>query len=482
MGIIKKVGGIINKYHMLAHGDHVLVGLSGGPDSVCLLTVLNRLKPELGISLSAAYIDHGLRPDEIPYEIELCRDLCSSMDMPFITRPIDVKSYMEEKKLNKQEAARELRYKALDETAVEKAANKVALGHNADDQAETIIMRLFRGAGPSGLSGIPPIRSQKSVGATISGDPHREDGRQKVDIIRPLIEIERHEIEDFLETEGIGFVIDSSNLGQEYLRNKIRHLIIPAAKKINMDVVKTLSRTADIFRDEERYFEILVTKTLMKLITRKTDNAIELFLCPLEAMDAVMLRRVLRRAIDETKGLHGIGFIHIEEIMSLIKSGKSGDRIYLPKDIRVIKGYSTIIITSEKPTKLGAYVIDSPGETIVKESSIVLHSAIMGVDEVKDYGDAQKSAIIDADKVHFPMTIRGRLQGDFFYPLGFGKKKKLQDYFVDEKIPRDERDAVPLLISGNNIVWVIGYRLDERYRVDKNTKRVLKFEVKPLKI
>lgn len=461
MEIIKKVRETINKYHMLVQGDHVLVGLSGGPDSVCLLTILHRLKPEFGIHISAAYIDHGLRPDEIPYEIELCRDTCSSMNIPFTTRPIDVKSYIKENKLNKQEAARELRYNALDEIATEKAANKIALGHNADDQAETIIMRLFRGTGPSGLSGIPPVRKY---------------------IIRPLIEIERNDIEDFLETEGIGFAVDSSNLKREYLRNKIRYLIIPEARKINMDVVNTISRTADIFRDEERYFEILVTKTLMKLITRKTDNSIELFLGPLEAMDTVILRRVLRRAIDETKGLHGIGFIHVEEIMSLIKSGKSGDRIYLPKDIRVIKGYSTILITSGKPIKLVAYVIDSPGETIVKESSMVIHSAIMGIDEVKDYGDAKKIAVIDADKVHFPMTIRGRLHGDFFYPLGFGKKKKLQDYFVDEKIPRDERDAVPLLISGNNIVWVIGYRLDERYRVDKDTKRVLKFEVKPLRI
>lgn len=456
---------------MLAQGDHVLVGLSGGPDSVCLLTILHRLKPEFGIYISAAYIDHGLRPDEIPYEIELCRDLCSSMDIPFITRPIDVKTYMKEKNLNKQQAARDLRYNALDEIAVEKAANKIALGHNVDDQAETIIMRLFRGAGPSGLCGMPPIRSQKS-----------KIKSQKVDIIRPLIEIERINIEDFLETEGIGFVIDSSNLKRDYLRNKIRHLIIPEARKINMDVLKTISRTADIFRDEERYFEILVTKTLMKLITRKTDNAIELFMGPLEAMDTVILRRVLRRAIDETKGLQGISFIHIEEIISLIKSGKSGDRIYLPKDIRVIKGYSTLIITSEKPTKLSTYVIDSPGETIVKESSMVIRFIIMGIDEVKDYGDAQKFAVIDADKVHFPLIIRGRLQGDFFYPLGFGKKKKLQDYFVDEKIPRDERDAVPLLICGSNIVWVIGYRLDERYKVDKDTKRVLKLEIRPLKI
>jgi tRNA(Ile)-lysidine synthase len=446
---------------MLAHGDHVLIGLSGGPDSVCLLTIINKLKHELGVHLSAAYIDHGLRPDETPYEIDFCRDLCNSLGMPFITRSIDVKSYVKEKKLNKQEAARELRYRVLNEIAAETAANKIALGHNADDQSETILMRLFRGTGPSGLSGIPPVRRH---------------------IIRPLIEVERIEIEKFLEDEGMGFVIDSSNLKHEYLRNKIRHLIIPAIKNINRDIIKTLSRTADIFRDEERYFEIIVTKTLMKLITRKTDKTIEIFLGPLEAMDTVILRRVLRRAIDETKGLHGISFIHIEEIMSLIKSGKSGDRIYLPKDIRVIKGYSTLILTSEKPARLGTYSIDSPGEIIVTESSVVLRSATMGIDEVKDYGDAQKCAVIDADKVHFPLIIRGRLHGDFFYPMGFGKRKKLQDYFVDEKIPRDERDAVPLLVCGNNIVWVIGYRLDDRYKVDKDTERVLKFEIKPLKI
>ncbi len=461
MDIIEKVKETVQKYHMLAHGDHVLIGLSGGPDSVCLLTIINKLKHELGVHLSAAYIDHGLRPDETPYEIDFCRDLCNSLGMPFITRSIDVKSYVKEKKLNKQEAARELRYRVLNEIAAETAANKIALGHNAGDQSETILMRLFRGTGPSGLSGIPPVRRH---------------------IIRPLIEVERIEIEKFLEDEGMGFVIDSSNLKHEYLRNKIRHLIIPAIKNINRDIIKTLSRTADIFRDEERYFEIIVTKTLMKLITRKTDKTIEIFLGPLEAMDTVILRRVLRRAIDETKGLHGISFIHIEEIMSLIKSGKSGDRIYLPKDIRVIKGYSTLILTSEKPARLGTYSIDSPGEIIVTESSVVLRSATMGIDEVKDYGDAQKCAVIDADKVHFPLIIRGRLHGDFFYPMGFGKRKKLQDYFVDEKIPRDERDAVPLLVCGNNIVWVIGYRLDDRYKVDKDTERVLKFEIKPLKI
>lgn len=470
MSIIDKVRNTINKYSMLSQWNHVLVALSGGPDSACLLTVLNALKSEFNIHLHAAYIDHGLRPLETPREIESCKKLCASLGIPFTTGYIDVKSYAKEKKLNKQEAARELRYNALNEIAAEKTADRIALGHNANDQAETVLMRLIRGTGSAGLSGMPPIRSQKSG-----------IGGQKVDLIRPLIEIERHEIEDFLKREGIGFMIDSSNMKHEYSRNKIRHLVIPAIRDINTDVIHTLSRTADIFRDEERYFEILATKTLMRLITRKTSNTIELFLSPMETMDTVILRRTLRRAIEETRGIRGIGFIHIEDIINLVKHGKSGNRLYLPNGRRVIKGYSTLIITSEKPAKLGTCIVDSPGEIALKEPSMVIHSRIIGIDEMEDYGDGGKSAAIDADKVHFPMIIRARLPGDFFYPYGFGKRKKLQDYLVDEKIPRDERDTVPLLTCGNNIVWVMGHRLDDRYKVDKKTKRVLKLEIKPLK-
>lgn len=466
MDIIERVKKTIRKYYMLSQGDHVLVGLSGGPDSVCLLTILHRLN-EPGVALSAVYIDHGLRPHETPDEIEFCADICNSMNIRFITQHINVKSYAKEKGLSKQEAARELRYDILCRIAVEKGDNKIALGHNADDQAETVIMRLLRGAGPSGLSGIPPVR-------VIGG--------KQLCIIRPLIETERVEIENFLGNEGIGFIVDSSNLGHTYLRNRIRHTLIPGIKDINKEFINAILRTSDIFRDEERYFELLVTKALMKLISRKTDSAIELFSGPLEIMDTVLLRRVLRRAIDETKGLRAIGFVHIEDMLHLIKSGNSGDRIYLPKGIRVIKGYSTLIITSKQPVRLGAYTVEVPGELVLKESSMVVRSAVVGIGEAEDCGDGKNNAVIDADKVSLPLTIRGRSDGDCFYPAGFGRRKKLQDYFVDEKVPRDERDAIPLLISGNDIAWVMGYRMDERYRLDKDTKRVIKFEIKPMKI
>lgn len=469
MLLTDKIRHTLKKYSMLSAGDHVLVGLSGGPDSVCLLTVLHMLRPELDIGLSAVYIDHGLRPEEIPIEKDFCSEFCNSLDVPFIVKSIDVITHVKEKTANKQEAARELRYKAFEDAAMEISANRIALGHNADDQAETVIMRLFRGAGASGLSGIPPVRRH---------------------FIRPLIEIERNEIEDFLAQNqpdslhklSRSFVTDSSNLKDEYLRNKIRHLIIPAIKDLNRDVIKTISRTADILRDEERYFDLIVTKSLMKLITRKSAKTIELFSGPLEATDTVILRRILRRALDATSGLRGISFVHIEDMIHLIKSGNSGDRVHIPGGVRAIKGYATIIITSELPGKLGTYELNAEGDVILTEASIIVRSSVSDAASDQTYGDGKRSAVIDADKVDLPLAIRPRIAGDFFYPLGFGKKKKLQDYFVDGKIPRDERDIVPLVINNGEIVWVVGHRIDERYKVDKSTKRVIKFEIKPLKI
>lgn len=468
MTVLDQIRTTLRKYAMLSQGDVVLVGLSGGPDSVCLLIALDQIKDEYGITLCAGYIDHGLRPDEIPGEITFCSELCSALGVPFFTKAINVPSYAQERGLSTQEAARELRYQALEDIARERGAAKIALGHNADDQAETILMRLFRGSGSTGLSGIPPVRRH---------------------IIRPLIEIERSAIEDFLahsspdaiRSTSLPYVIDSSNLKSYYLRNKIRHVLMPVVRSINPDIVSTLSRTADIFRDEERYFDIQVTKALMRLITNKTEERIELFLAPLESMDTVLLRRVLRRAVDEIKGLRGIGFIHIEDIITLVKKGISGDRIYLPKNVRAVKGYSTLLLTAEKPQRLSSCLLDHPGEVVLKEASLVLRcSLIEDIGDLNDYGDGKNVAVVDADKARFPLVIRSRMPGDYFYPLGFGKKKKLQDYFVDAKVPRDVRDAVPLLVAGDEIVWVVGYRLDERYRIDKSTARVLKFEVHAL--
>lgn len=456
--LITKVISTIKKHYMLSGKEKILVGLSGGPDSVCLLYILNNLKDMFILDLHAVYIDHGLRPEEIPDEIEFCKKFCKRLSVPFISKVIDVKTYVKEHGLNKQEAARELRYRTFEETAYEVNAHKIALGHTADDQLETFLMRFFRGSGPAGLSGIPPLRGS---------------------IIRPLIETERKEIEEFLEKQKINYIIDSTNLKKDYLRNRVRYSFIPEIKKINPHITQTVSRTMDILREEERYLDIIVTKTLMKMICRKTDSRIELFLSPLEAMEKVILRRVLRKAIDVTKGLRGMEFIHIEEMIDLIKYKRQGDRLYLPKGLRVIKDYSTVIITSEIPQRLGTFVLNVPGEVVLKESGAMIIASI--ADKSGSYGDGKIIAAFDADKTGPVLTLRPRVNGDFFYPLGFGRRKKLQDFFVDEKVPRDERDSVPIVVSGNDIVWIAGYRGDERFKVSEQTREVLKLELKKIK-
>lgn len=453
--LLNKVRDTIHKHSMLSGGETVLVGLSGGPDSVCLLSVLHNIKEEFRFMLHAIYIDHGLRPDETPAEIEFCKKICDELAVPFSVRAIDVKTYAKDHGLSKQDAARDLRYRIFEETAFEIKADKIALGHNADDQAETFFMRVMRGAGPKGLSGIPPVRGK---------------------IIRPLIETGRSEIEEFLEDKKAAYIIDSSNLKEDYLRNWMRLTLMPEIKKANPDITETLSRTIEILREEERYFDIIVTKTLMKLISRKTDARIELFLTPMESMEKVILRRVLRRAIDETKGLRSIGYIHIEQIIDMVRNGRNGDRLYLPKGLRVIKNYATLVMTSETPHRISAYTLNVPGEVVIRETKTVIRASIE--DNAEDYGDGKSVVVLDGDRTGLSLIVRARSNGDFFYPMGFGKKKKLQDFFVNEKVPRDERDSVPIVVSGTDIIWIAGCRADERFKASEGTKRFLRLEIK----
>jgi len=451
---IDKVFSAIEKYEMLRGDEKVLVGLSGGPDSVCLLHVLHRLKDRLALDLAALYIDHGLRPDETRAEIEFCRQLCGELLVEFLDRSIDVRTYAKEHGSNLQEAARELRYMTFERVAYEIGAKKITLGHTIDDQLETFFMRMFRGSGPKGLSGIPPGRGM---------------------IIRPLLDVDREDIENYLKQENKSFIMDSSNLKKDYLRNKLRLELIPEMKKMAPHITQSIARTMDILREEEKYFEIIIAKTLMKLISRKTDKRIELFLLPLEVMDRVILRRVLRRALDETRGLRGIEFVHIENIIELVKHGRQGDRICLPRGLRIVKDYATLVLTSEIPEKLGSFILNVPGEVVLKEIGTVIKASVEH--EREEYDRERTTAVFDAGKTGTELTIRSREKGDFFYPAGFGRKKKLQDYFVDEKVPRDERDAIPIVITGNDIVWIAGYRGDERFKVSESTKMFLKIKL-----
>jgi len=321
------------------------------------------------------------------------------------------------------------------------------------------LMRLFRGSGRTGLAGIPPVRGK---------------------IVRPLIEIEKKEIEEFIAEEmkksalscGRPFVTDSSNMKDDYFRNWLRNNFLYEIKKKNPSVIEDICRSMDIIRDEDEYLEVIVTKTLMRLISRKSDSTIELFITPLQTIEKPILRRILRRAMNATESLRGIGLIHIEDIINLIKKGNTGDSLNLPRGIRVIKDYSILKITTEQTVKISDYELPVPGEVNVKETGIMIKAS--WEEKGADPGDGRFNIILDASDLKFPLVIRSRSEGDFFYPLGFGKKKKLQDFFVDEKISRDKRAGIPIVGSGNDIIWVAGLRADERCRVTDKTENILR--------
>ena len=455
MDVLKQTASTIKKHRMLTGGEKVLIALSGGPDSSCLASVLTELSRELDLTLFAHYVDHGLRPEETPAEIEQCAALCKSLGIEFTHSIVNVDELVKNQGINKQEAARELRYKALEEAASACGAKRTALGHTLDDQAETFLMRVIRGSGPSGLSGIPPVRGA---------------------IIRPLIGTRKPDILEYLREKGIGYAVDSSNLKDKYLRNRLRQSVMPVLEEINPSIVDTLGRTTEILADEERYFFIEVTKALMRLITSKADDHIELFLTPLETLDNAIARRVLRRAIAETSSLRRLGYAHIEEILSLVRNGKPGDSIDLPHKVKVIKKYSTFLITTAPPVHLETRTMDGPGVLEIKEAGMKLEAQITG--SPPDTGVSSNVCVLDAGTVSFPLTVRARQDGDFFFPQGFGgKRKKLQDFFVDKKVPRFERNSVPVVLSGKDIIWVAGYRTDERYSVSDATKEYLILKV-----
>jgi len=440
---------------MLSEGDSVLIGLSGGPDSVCLTIILDKLRDNFNLSLYATYINHGLRPDEVVREISSCRSLCDRLGIRFIPKSINLEEYVKENNLNLQEAARELRYKMFDKMAEELRVTKLALGHNADDQAETVLMRLIRGAGRRGLSGIPPVRGN---------------------IIRPLIETRREEIEEFLADVNEPFLTDSSNLKEDYFRNWLRHNIMPEIKKQNPSFVDNVVKTADIFRDEDAYLEIIVTKTLMRLISRKTDNSIELFLSPLENIEKPILRRIMRRVLAEIGADRGIDLVHVDDILRLVKENQSGDMLNLPKGLRVVKKYSTLLLTSEEQSAgFTPCAFEVPGKVTLEGAGIVIKAEVSEM--MQDGCDGRMKAVFDFDRLFFPLYIRMREDGDYFYPAGFGMRKKLQDFFVDCKVPHEERDSVPIVVSGEDIIWIAGYRMDERFTPKDFTKKFVTLSI-----
>lgn len=453
-------------YNLLSKGNRVVIGVSGGPDSVALLHLLYLLRDEYDLSLHIAHLNHRLRGKASDEEESFVRDLSKDLGLPITIKNVDIRRACKNSGLSIEVQARKERYSFFKEVAISIGAEKIALGHQADDVVETVIMDLLRGSGLQGLIGIPPTRRLV----------------EDLWVIRPLIRVHKEEIEGYLRSKGFRYFIDPSNTRPINLRNRIRLRLIPLLEEYNPNIRRTILRSADIWFRDENYLRRLTHDALQRITIERENGRIAIDLDGLNREDEALRYRILREAILWMRGnLEGFTFHHIENILNLGRQTLPHGMITLPHGVRVKREYRRIYLEEGGDLlKYGFYqhVLNIPGKTILHHPPLLITTEILSKGNFLP-NDLKRLSInstvyIDYDKIEDPVLLRPRLRGDWFRPLGMGGVKKIKDFFIDLKVPIEKRDEIPLLIDKNGIIWVLGYRIDERVKITEETKRVLK--------
>ncbi|MFC2056345.1 tRNA lysidine(34) synthetase TilS [Chloroflexota bacterium] len=452
--------------HSLVSGQLQLpVAVSGGPDSVCLLHILVRLREELDVKLHVAHLDHKLRGVESEADARYVSQLAHQLGIPATIEARDVKDYQARQRISLEEAAREVRYTFLAEVAKSVGANCVAVGHTTDDHIETILMHLIRGTGTRGLRGLQP-------------DSRWQSSESSLMIIRPLLQVNRQETADYCYRYELEPRIDASNLLLSPLRNRIRHQLLPILKSYNPRVAKALLRTAHIVGDDLAVLDKEVAR-LWGSIARKQGDIVVLDKEKFLEIPPALQRYLLRSAIEGILGnLKDIEARHIEEIMAAL-SKPAGKRLNLPRGLVFIIEYNRYLLATETvalspfPVISNEFVLKIPGETLFP--SWCVKATVIKREQMEDK-ENDFTAYLDLDKVGDRTVVRCRQAGDRFQPLGMNQPKKLGEYMIDAKIPRAWRQQIPVVCSPERILWVVGWRIDDRAKVTENTEQVLRLE------
>ncbi len=423
---------------------------------MALLYGLLLLKSELDLELYVAHLNHKLRGAESDEDERFVRKVASHLKLKFFSKKVDVKREAKKQKLSIEECAREIRYRYLEKIAGQIKADKIATGHQADDRAETFLMRLLRGAGGAGLSGIPPQRGK---------------------IIRPLIRIKRDQIENFLQANKITARLDSSNYLPDHFRNKIRLTLLPKINKdFNPKIVEVLSRTADIISCQQEYIGKTSERILHHIAMIKR-NKITVDLKKFAGYDICLQREMIRQCVHRLKGdTKKLSFELVDRSLELIGQ-RSGRKIKLVTGIWLEKDEKELVFFEEKEKKKLDYTISFPGEVNLADGGIRIESKIIKR-RLQDFTASSPAvAFLDEEKLRKPFRLRHRRKGDRFKPLGMKGTKSLADFFIDAKVPHHLRDEVPILTSQGKIVWVVGYRISDEFKVTEKTRKVLKVQV-----
>lgn len=439
---------------MLSPCETVVVGVSGGADSVGLLYVLAELE-EYNLKPIVSHLNHGIRPEEGNRDAEFVMGIAKRLNLPFELKEVNTPEFKKKSNLSLEEAARILRYEFFKEVLHKYRAQRIATAHTLDDQAETVLMRLIRGSGALGLSGIPPV----------------SEGY----IIRPFIETPRSEIEEYLRAKGIKWVEDSTNRARDFLRNRIRHELITELQRYNPRINEALSRTAGILRVEEDFIRRGAKNWLEYMFGSAGEGELVGNISRYELIPEALRPAFLRMAIERLKGdLRKISFGHIDSIDELLLSETPSGEISLPDGIVMAKGYDLFLITRRSELKCEfSHTILSTGKWSFPEFECEVEIA-----DVESLSSDNFAGMFDVDSVKLPITVRNFHPGDRFFPLGMKTPKKLKRFFIDEKTPRFLRSRIPIFFSGGEIMWIGGMRIDERFKL-KGIKAVKITLVRP---
>lgn len=474
MNLLHTVRKTISEHRMLAGSDAVVVGVSGGPDSLCLLHMLRELQQELGVSLHVGHLEHGIRGEESQADAAYVQSLVHGWGLPVTVEHGDVPGYAAEHKLAIEEAARRVRYLFLGRVARQVGAQCVAVGHNADDQVETILMHLLRGSGLGGLRGMLPVQ-------TLGAEPWWSGPTLR--LVRPLLEVARSDIEAHCRQHGLTPRFDRSNLDLTYHRNRIRHELIPHLETFNPRFRELLCRSARSIADDYDYLRGQGLEA-WRCLAGESDSAIAFPLQPWLELHPSLQRQLLRKAIHRLrKSLRDITWTHVEQARIGVQEKTAGARITLPQNLSLFVGYDEFVIGEEMYTPNLPLIapeplrIEVPGTTVIPDSEWELRAVVVNRDRLPEealHNVDPWQAYLDLEQTGDQLELRGRRGGDRFQPLGMaGKSKSLNAFLIDAKVPQHIRDRLPLLVSTTYIVWVAGHRIDERAKITGQTREVL---------
>ncbi len=460
----QRVAIFLREHHLTASRKPLLVAVSGGPDSVCLLHVLNALKKDSGLKLHVAHLDHQLRGNESMADAQYVLDLCHELGIPVTIEQRNVRTYQKEHKLSIEEAAREVRYGFFTEIAESIGAERVAVGHTLDDQVETVLLNLLRGTGTRGLRGLQSVRHWQSSG-------------RRLTIVRPLLAVSHKETAAYCRRHHLQPRIDVTNRSLALTRNRIRLKLLPLLKSYNPDIIEALLRTARIASDDIAFLEKTADRYWRK-IASKQGEVIVFRKSALLELPSGLQRLVLRRAIEDILGtLKDIEARHIEDMLTLLAK-PAGKRINLPYGLFFATEYDRFLLGHQLDEFSPLPLLDSehpltiPGTTHI--SGWRIHTDVIEKME-SAFGD-DLTAYLNYDRVRGELVVRPRCPGDRFQPLGMDEEKKVGRFMIDARVPRLWRTRVPIVCDDEKLLWVVGYRIDERVKVTENTKRVLRIK------